>query len=122
MHRIYQAKSGEEAVRLADYILNSKKIEILEVDEEGDDDKKLGKILEGALTKFKKNSEMRGLSFTDCTTLALLEKMKIKCILSFDSNFRPFVPRLFGEGYRVSLAREENVILTNAAEKLGIEL
>lgn len=65
---------------------------------------------------------MRGLSFTDCTTLALLEKMRIKCILSFDGNFRPFVPKFLGEDYHASLSEKEDQILTKAAEKLGIKL
>jgi uncharacterized protein len=111
---------GDKAVELAEYILNSKRIGILAVDDVGEN--KLGKTLEEALKRFKKHSGMRGLSFTDCTTAALLEKMKIKCILSFDSNFRSFVPQLLGEGYRANLSQNENEILDKAAKTLGIKL
>jgi predicted nucleic acid-binding protein len=116
---------GEKAINLAQYILDSERIRILTIDEKVQQDrekKKLGRGLVDSFEIFKKNHEMRGLSFTDCTTLFLLSRMKLKCILSFDSNFRPFVPRILGEGYGETLSSDENIILAKAAEKLGIKL
>lgn len=114
---------GNKAVELAEYILNSKKITLLSVEDLNKaHDTKLGKTLNDALSKFKKHSEMRGLSFTDCTSLTLLEGMKIKCVLSFDGNFRSFAPKLLGEGYGSSLDRGESEILDKAAKELGIKL
>ncbi|MDH2902243.1 MAG: PIN domain-containing protein [archaeon] len=114
---------GDMAVELAEYVIGSKRIEILKVDEESNDhDTKLGKTLHDAVERFKKHRGMRGLSFTDCTTIVLSEKMKIGCILSFDGNFQSFVPRLLGEGYRASLAQNEKEILYKAAKNLGIKL
>lgn len=96
---------GEEAVRLVDGISRSKKISVVSED---------GATLEVAREKFGKHRTMRGLSFTDCTTLAIRERMKINSILSFDSNFRPFVPKLLGEGYGESLQRGERDFLDRA--------
>lgn len=107
---------GEEAVKLADSILRSTKVSVINVEDRD------GKMLKDALASFRKHREIRGLSFTDCTTLSIQEKMKIGTVLSFDRDFLPLVPRLFGEGYRASLSRDENDILTKATEKLGIEL
>ena len=106
---------GKQALNLAENILQSKKISILKIEERAD-------ILEDALSKFRKHSDMRGLSFTDCTTLALLERLKTKYVLSFDRNFRSFVPVLLGERYSESLTREEFELLLNVMKKLQVKL
>ena len=103
---------GEEAVRLVDGIIQSKIISVIEVEN--------GEILENTRKKFSKHKEMKGLSFTDCTTLTIQEKLKIHSVLSFDSNFRPFVPRLFGEDYNDILNDYERELLVGAMKSLRI--
>ena len=103
---------GEEAVNLLEYILRSKKISIVSVE--------AGETLEDARGRFRKHEGIRGMSFTDCTTLAIQERMKINSLLSFDSNFRPLVPKLFGERYHENLEDGEREILAKATKKLEI--
>ena len=106
---------GADAVRLSEDITSSNKITKLNVD--GDET-----ILRDALAKFKEYSDVRGLSFTDCTTLVLGERLKIGVLLSFDESFKAFVPMLLGEGYHDSLSEERRDILTKVAQRLGIRL
>ncbi len=106
---------GREAVRLAESILRSKKITTVNVDEnEGN--------FRQSLERFKERLDVRGLSFTDCTTLVLIERMKIGTLISFDRSFKPFVPALLGEGYHDVLPKEQRDFLVKVAQRLGIKL
>jgi len=58
--------------------------ELLHVDEE---------VFSDAWTLFKRYAS-RGLSFTDCTTLALMKRAKIDVLLSFDRSFDGIVKRV----------------------------
>ncbi len=106
---------GKEAVRLAESITRSKRITMVKVDEDE-------KTLQASLEEFKEHSDVRGLSFTDCTTLVLRKRMKIGILLSFDRNFRPFVPVLLGEGYHEALSNEQRDLVVKVAQRLGIRL
>ena len=107
--------SGPDAVRLSEDITGSKRISKLNVDADE-------AIFREALVRFKEHSDVRGLSFTDCTTLVLGEKMRISTLLSFDRRFKPFVPVLFGEGFYDSLSKERRDLLVKVAHKLGIRI
>jgi predicted nucleic acid-binding protein len=107
--------SGPDAVRLSEDITGSKRITKLKVDEDE-------VVFQDALTRFKEHSEVRGLSFTDCTTLVLGDRLKIGTLLSFDRGFKPFVPALLGEGYHDSLSKERRDLLVKVAQRLGIRL
>lgn len=106
---------GTDAARLSENIMGSKRTTKLSVDEDE-------MVFRDALTRFKEHSDVRGFSFTDCTTLVLQEKLKIGTLLSFDRAFKPFVPELLGEGYHDSLGRERLELLVKVANKLGIKL
>jgi len=106
---------GSEAVRLAESIIGSKKITVVKVEQE---EEAFGE----SLARFKEHSDVRGLSFTDCTTIVLGEKMKISALMSFDRGFKPFVPLLLGEGYHKTLSTEQRDVLGKIAQNLGIKL
>lgn len=107
--------SGKDAVRLSEDIAGSKRITRLNVDRDET-------IFRDALARFKKHSDVRGLSFTDCTTLVLAERLEISTLLSFDGGFKPFAPALLGEGYNDSLSKDKRDLLTKVAQGLGIRL
>ncbi len=104
---------GSLAIRVAERIQSSRKITVLKVEEREE-------VLTASFGKFKKYSDMRGLSFTDCTTLALQDNHKIECLLTFEENFRLLVPMLLGEGYQKILDTEHRRLLTGVAQELGI--
>lgn len=106
---------GHHAVRLANDITQSRKITRLKVDDDQT-------VIRDAMDQFKRHSDVRGLSFTDCTTLVLRERLKIDILLSFDRGFRPFVPRLLGEGYQDSLSDDRREILRKVMERLDVNL
>ncbi len=106
---------GREAVDLSEKILESEKIVMLGVEERAE-------ILSDALGKFKKYSDLKGLSFTDCTTLSLRENHAIHYLMSFERNFKPLVPRLLGEDYHRTLSENQKQMLATVAKKLGIKL
>jgi predicted nucleic acid-binding protein len=106
---------GPEAVRLAESILQSKKITKVNVNEDEN-------IFRDSFERFKEHLDVRGLSFTDCTTLILRERMKIRTLVSFDRSFKPFVPVLLGEGYYNSLSTEQRDLLVKVAQRLDIKL
>ncbi len=107
--------SGPHAVRISEHIIGSKRITKLDVDKDET-------IFKDALSRFKKHSDVRGLSFTDCTTLVLGERLKIGTLLSFDRALKPFVPSLLGEGYHDSLSKERRDLLLKVAQRLNINL
>lgn len=72
------------AVELGEYTIKSTRMTKLTVDED---------TFKTAWSKFKK-FEDRGLSFTDCTTIALLEKHGIKNLMSFDCDFDGLTQRI----------------------------
>ena len=72
------------AVDLGNYILESPRIIKLRVDENS---------FKEAWEKFKLFKD-KPLSFTDCTSLALVEKFGIKQLLSFDTGFDGLVSRI----------------------------
>ena len=74
----------EVAVDIGEFILSSKKLKILYVDEE---------VFRRAWNIFQAFPE-KTLSFTDATSIALIEKYGIKYIMSFDKHFDGIVPRI----------------------------
>jgi len=106
---------GREANELGEYILASKKIMMVKVEDKED-------ILQNAMEKFRRYSNVEGLSFTDCTTLSLQERLGIESLLSFDKNLKPFVSKLIGEGYHKGLPDERKKLLAKVTKKLGIKL
>jgi len=77
-------KNIKIAIDIGNYILSSPRIKLLFIDDETF--KKAWKI-------FQKYKEKR-LSFTDCTTTALIEKHKIDKLMSFDQHFNEIVQRI----------------------------
>lgn len=72
------------AVELGKYVIESQRVTKLTVDQD---------IFNMAWTKFN-GLEDKGLSFTDCTSLALTEKHAIKQIMSFDCGFDGLIQRV----------------------------
>ena len=81
---LVRTKRHDLAVDLGEYILESPRITKLPVDED---------IFKKAWQKFKLLKD-KPLSFTDCTSLTIIEKKGIKHIMSFDSGFDGVVPRI----------------------------
>jgi hypothetical protein len=79
-----RTKKFEAAVEVGEYILTSPRIEKLRVTEE---------IFNAAWERFKA-LRARPMSFTDCTSLALVEKNGIGNLASFDSGFDGLVKRI----------------------------
>jgi hypothetical protein len=82
---LVRTRRQDLAVDVGKYILESPRITKLWTTRE---------IFELAWQKFKALKD-KPLSFTDCTTLAHIQKNKIKQILSFDSDFDGLVQRIF---------------------------
>jgi len=72
------------AVDVGSYIMDSPRFEKIAIDNE---------IFNEAWIKFKTFKD-KGLSFTDCTSLALTQKLEIKQIISFDCGFDGLMQRL----------------------------
>lgn len=81
---LVRTKRHDLAVDLGKYILDSPRITKIHVDEDA---------FNNAWEKFKALKD-KHLSFTDCTSLVLIEKKGIKQIMSFDSDFDGTVPRI----------------------------
>jgi predicted nucleic acid-binding protein len=81
---LVRTKRHDLALDLGKYMMESPRIARLRVDESA---------FENAWEKFKSLKD-KPLSFTDCTSLALIEKRRIKQIMSFDSGFDGMVPRV----------------------------
>jgi len=79
-----RTRNHQIAVNTGRYILDSERIEKLAVSREDFD---------LAWSKFQKIRD-KFLSFTDCTSLALIERHGIERIMSFDSNFDRLAERL----------------------------
>jgi predicted nucleic acid-binding protein len=79
-----RTKRLELAIDIGEFILGSPRIVKLRVSED---------VFKAAWNKFKSLGE-RLLSFTDCTSLALMEKHGIESIASFDSSFDGLVKRI----------------------------
>jgi hypothetical protein len=82
---LVRTKRHNLALDLGKFIIESPRITKLRIDESA---------FEKAWEKFKLLKD-KTLSFTDCTSLALIEKSGIKQIMSFDSGFDGLVSRLF---------------------------
>jgi uncharacterized protein len=80
-----RTKRHDFAVDMGTYILDSPRFIKITVDNE---------IFNAAWSKFKTFKD-KGLSFTDCTSIALCEKQRIKQMMSFDSGFDGLIQRLF---------------------------
>ncbi|MEM3402119.1 MAG: PIN domain-containing protein [Candidatus Hadarchaeales archaeon] len=78
-----RTKRIELAINVGEYVLRSPRIKKLWVSED---------IFSAAWEKFK--SLRKPISFTDYTSLALMEKMGIESIASFDSGFDGLVKRM----------------------------
>lgn len=78
-------KKLRPAIEVGEFILGSPRIRKLRVSEE---------VFDAAWGKFKSLGE-RLMSFTDCTSLALMEKSGVRSIASFDSGFDGLVSRLY---------------------------
>ncbi|MFN4133792.1 MAG: type II toxin-antitoxin system VapC family toxin [Candidatus Hadarchaeales archaeon] len=72
------------AIDVGEYVLSSSRITRLRVTDE---------VFHAAWERFKSLGK-RPMSFTDCTSLALMEKVGIKGIASFDSGFDGLVQRI----------------------------
>lgn len=79
-----RTRRHELAVDVGTYILDSPRFIKLTVGEE---------TFNSAWQKFR-SLKGKGLSFTDCTTLALAEKHGIKQVMTFDSGFDGLVKRI----------------------------
>lgn len=79
-----RTKRLELAISVGEYVLNSPRINKLRVSED---------VFNTAWEKFK-SFEENPMSFTDCTSLALMEERGIKRIASFDSGFDGLVKRI----------------------------
>ncbi len=79
-----RTKRLELAIDVGEYILSSPRIGKLRVSEE---------VFDAAWERFKSLKE-RPMSFTDCTSLALVEKNRIGRIASFDTGFDGLVERI----------------------------
>ncbi len=66
------------------YVINTPRIRILQVTR---------KIYQATWEKFKNLSE-EGLSFTDCSTLCLIEENRIDKVMSYDSGFDGLIERI----------------------------
>jgi len=82
---LVRTRRHDLAVDIGNYIVGSPRIIKLWTSRE---------LFELAWEKFKALKE-KSLSFTDCTTLAHMEKNQIKEIVSFDSGFDGLVKRIF---------------------------
>jgi len=78
-----RTKRIELAINVGEYVLRSPRIRKLRVSED---------VFNAAWEKFK--SLRKPMSFTDCTSLALVEKGGIGRIASFDSGFDGLVERI----------------------------
>lgn len=81
---LMRTKRHELATDIGEYVLDSPRIRILSVS---------GEIFDFAWQKFK-SFEENPISFTDCTTLALMEERRIDNLASFDSGFDGLVERI----------------------------
>jgi uncharacterized protein len=79
-----RTRRHEIAVDVGSYIIGSPRFIKIAIDNE---------IFNEAWIKFR-TFEDKGLSFTDCTSLALTQKQGIKKILSFDCGFDGLIQRL----------------------------
>ncbi len=79
-----RTKRLELAIDVGEYVLSSPRIKKLRVSED---------VFNAAWERFKSLKE-RPMSFTDCTSLALMEKSGIGRIASFDSGFDGLVERI----------------------------
>jgi uncharacterized protein len=82
---LVRTKRLDLAVDLGSYIIESPRISKLWVGQDSFKD---------AWEKFRHFKD-KGLSFTDCTSIALIEMRGIKQIMSFDCGFDGLVPRLY---------------------------
>jgi uncharacterized protein len=80
-----RTKRHDIAVELGKYIIDSPRISKVWVGEDS---------FKQAWEKFRLMKD-KGLSFTDCTSIALMEMRSIKQIMSFDSGFEGLVPRIY---------------------------
>jgi len=83
-----RSKKHQLVFEFGNSILTSASIDIIKVNDE---------IFEAAWDKFGRFKD-KLLSFTDCTTLVIIEKLKIEKIMSFDKHFdgiSPEIIRLF---------------------------
>ncbi|KXB01146.1 hypothetical protein AKJ41_02580 [candidate division MSBL1 archaeon SCGC-AAA259O05] len=81
---LMRTKRHKLATDIGEYVLDSPRIRILRVTEE---------IFDSAWRKFR-SFEESPISFTDCTTLALMEERRIEKLASFDSGFDGLVERI----------------------------
>ena len=81
---LVRTRQHKIAVELGKYLIESPRITKLTVDQDA---------FNVAWSKFK-SMEDKGLSFTDCTSIALTEKHGIKQIMSFDCGFDGLTQRI----------------------------
>lgn len=79
-----RTRNHQMAINTGRYILDSERIEKLPVTRDD---------FEAAWRRFQATKD-KFLSFTDCTSLAIMESRKIERILSFDSNFDGLTQRI----------------------------
>lgn len=81
---LVRTKKHATAVELGKYLIDSPRIAKLTVDKD---------TFSASWAKFRSLKD-KGLSFTDCTSLALAEKHHIKQIMSFDCGFDGLIQRI----------------------------
>ena len=81
---LVRTRRPDIAIRTGQLILSSPRISLIIVDKE---------IFMDAWERFKVLAN-RGLSFTDCTTLAIMDKYNMDYLLSFDRHFDGLVRRI----------------------------
>ncbi len=81
---LVRTRKHQLAVELSNYLIESPRMTKLTVDHD---------VFTAAWTKFKAFQD-KGLSFTDCTSLALAERHGIKQIMSFDCGFDGLTQRI----------------------------
>jgi len=79
-----RTKKLKLAIDVGEYVLSSPRIKKLRVSKD---------VFDAAWQRFKSLGK-RPMSFTDCTSLALMEKDRIRNIASFDSGFDGLVERI----------------------------
>lgn len=82
---LMRTKKHELAVDIGEYVLASPRIRVLRVTE---------KSFDKAWKKFN-SFEENPISFTDCTTLALMEEKRIENLASFNSGFDGLAERIY---------------------------
>jgi hypothetical protein len=99
----------QNALKFLKSALVSKILTVIRIDE---------RIFEESCKIFEKYHEKIGLSFTDATTIAIIEMLEIEYIASFDSrSFDGILKNRVGEGFWKGLGKGEREEILNRLQK-----